>query len=273
MGYILSLLRAATPTGEGEAAEGEENGDENAEDGEAPEEDAEPPAPPSPEPMAAPMTPPKPEFHLFMSNTHIPDEMGNFPTMYFLKPQAGMVVEEEEIDKIIDFGLLSEGPQLCELEVLLNQLYIPMLQHTDSGVGDSFTGLGVQTNEMLSNLHKFSSQVSHAIQQLTGDIHLNIPNISLENLDKASEDYDVVNLLESALAEWTAVLSSAIQRETEKVTAPEKGPLAEINYWRDRNAALSSLYEQLNLPNVRRMLSVVEVGSSDTNLLAAFKSQ
>lgn len=34
------------------------------------------------------------------------------------------------------------------------------------------------------------------------------------------------------------------------------GPLAEIDYWRERNAALSALYEQLKAPNIQRFLDL-----------------
>ena len=85
-------------------------------------------------------------------------------------------------------------------------------------------------NELVSNVGKFSSQVSHAVQQLTGGTQLNIPQMVIESVEKAAEDYDLINQLESAIAEWTAVLASAIQRETEKVTTG-RGPLAEIDFW------------------------------------------
>lgn len=55
------------------------------------------------------------------------------------------------------------------------------------------------------------------------------------------------------MAEWTQVLSAAIRSELEKVADPG-GPLVEIEFWRARSAALSSLHEQLQLPNVRKML-------------------
>ncbi len=58
-----------------------------------------------------------------------------------------------------------------------------------------------------------------------------------------------------------------------RVRAPCAGPLAEIDFWRERNAVLSSLYEQLNLPSVRRMCLVVEHGSGDQNLLTSFRTQ
>ena len=34
------------------------------------------------------------------------------------------------------------------------------------------------------------------------------------------------------------------------------GPLAEIDFWRERNAALSALVEQLKLPKVQHMLEI-----------------
>ncbi len=48
---------------------------------------------------------------------------------------------------------------------------------------------------------------------------------------------------------------------------------AEIEFWRVRNAAFSSLYEQLNLPSVKKYVAVLEAGSADQNLLTSFKAQ
>jgi hypothetical protein len=54
----------------------------------------------------------------------------------------------------------------------------------------------------------FGAQVTHTLQQLTGDITLNIPDVQIESVEKAVEDYDVVVALENAVQEWTGVLSS-----------------------------------------------------------------
>ena len=48
------------------------------------------------------------------------------------------------------------------------------------------------------------------------------------------------------------------------------GPLAEIDFWRERNAALSALSEQLKLPTVTKMLDVL-AQKPDTSALANFK--
>ncbi len=67
------------------------------------------------------------------------------------------------------------------------------------------------------------------------------------------QDEDTLPALELAMSEWTAALASAMQAESEKQPVGS-GPLAEIEFWRKRNAVLSGLYEQLNLPAVRKMV-------------------
>ena len=48
------------------------------------------------------------------------------------------------------------------------------------------------------------------------------------------------------------------------------GPLAEIDFWRERNAALSALSEQLKLPVVVKMLHIL-THKPDTAALSNFK--
>lgn len=50
------------------------------------------------------------------------------------------------------------------------------------------------------------------------------------------------------------------------VTSQGNGPLAEIEFWRERNATLSALHEQTKLPIVRRVLDVIK--ESDSMLAA-----
>lgn len=46
------------------------------------------------------------------------------------------------------------------------------------------------------------------------------------------------------------------------VTSQGYGPLAEIEFWRERNATLSALYEQTKLPIVRKVLDVIKESES-----------
>ena len=100
--------------------------------------------------------------------------------------------------------------------------------------------------EFVGNLQKFEQQLSHCLQQLTGDTRLNVPAITVDDPQAfADEKPDLVLQLEAAVEEWTPAIAAAVQAQEGK-TKVGRGPLAEIEFWRARNAALSSLYEQLN---------------------------
>lgn len=45
---------------------------------------------------------------------------------------------------------------------------------------------------------------------------------------------------------WQVQLSKALEVQQQKIPQGH-GPLAEIDYWRERNASLSALYEQLKV--------------------------
>ncbi|TYZ50849.1 hypothetical protein PybrP1_008863 [[Pythium] brassicae (nom. inval.)] len=123
-------------------------------------------------------------------------------------------------------------------------------------------------NEFKSNLVKFASQISNAIQQIQGDIHLNIPDVSMGKPEAHLDDYELINTLEQALEEWSKSVASVVDQEARK-TPKRKGPLAEIEFWRERNATLSTIYEQINMASVQKMLKLLEL--VETSMLLTFK--
>ena len=87
----------------------------------------------------------------------------------------------------LDLGMLGEGPSLRMLEQTLSHVFMPMLvQMTGGGEADHrgaadagggggtlmAPGTGQRHRELLGNMQKFLSQVSHALQQLNGDVAL-----------------------------------------------------------------------------------------------------
>ena len=101
-------------------------------------------------------------------------------------------------------------------------------------------------------------EVRHSILQFQGDVHLNIPDIDITDPEAIVEEYDIVSTLESAMEEWSKLVANVVEQETSK-RPKGKGPLAEIDFWRQRNAALSALYEQINMQKVQNMLKVLQL--------------
>jgi len=86
----------------------------------------------------------------------------------------------------------------------------------------------------------------------------------------AAGDSRLIAQLEVALEDWTPAIAATLDAQTAKRPIG-RGPLAEIDFWRARAAALSTLCEQLQTPNSRRMVEVLE--RCDSQLLPAFHTQ
>lgn len=85
-----------------------------------------------------------------------------------------------------------------------------------------------------------------------------IPDVSLaEDPAEIARDAGVVSILEEAMEDWGKLISTTVDEQLKK-TPQGMGPLAEIDFWKERNSGLSSLYEQLKLPSVQKILAVLK---------------
>ncbi len=291
---------AAAAAPEDDAAAAAVEGEEGAEGEEGVEGER---APRAQTPQFVTVLVPKVISKLHVSLGLVPDELASCRSFYFVRSKPGKL-ELDELEQHVDMGMLGEGPSLRMLERTLSAVFMPMLMQISGATPEqspnvAATGakggskgrettpeppaaqqgllLGTGSNryrDLLGNMQKFLSQVSHALQQLNGDVTLPMPEvaISIDSVEKAAADSELVMTLEHYMSEWSGLLATVMQRESEKQPQGQ-GPLAEIEFWRARNAVLSSIYEQLNLPNVKKMVSVVEMGSDDRNLMASYKSQ
>ena len=117
-------------------------------------------------------------------------------------------------------------------------------------------------SELTGHLSKYASQLSNAIQQVSGSVQLQLPNIAIDNdsssLHHHAADETLVSTLESSLEHWLGVVSSVMDGEAKKKPLGPS-PMAEITFWRDRHAVLSGLYEQLHTQTVQNMIAVMEI--------------
>ena len=215
---------------------------------EAPTEEA---AAPEPAPEPAPASkPPAPRKVILTLECRIRDFVDFAPesrVWYCVKP-ALPIRSVAEMDNKMEYGILC-GASLVMLDQVLNHVYVPLLAETNEESPE-------MSSDLINSLQKFSTQVKHAVQQIAGEIRLYMPAINIDDDVAASHDPAVVAELESAVAGWTSQIQRIVEQEMGKIPAG-KGPLAEIDFWRSRSASLSTLYEQLNLPLVKRILSML----------------
>eukprot|EP00762_Andalucia_godoyi_P000035 ANDGO_02235.mRNA.1 Dynein-1-alpha heavy chain len=236
---------------------------------------------------------------LFFTLGTLPDASSVSLISYFLRNSNAAIAtaasdeEQEAIMSVkLDRGVISNLP-LATLSTVLTEVFLPVLAApesifiTDQKAEDSKqpltlydissgqlegSGLESMRTEFLSNISKFASQMHSAVSQVTGDVRLRIPAVHIENPEVAAEDADLVMELDKAVHEWTHAISRMVESENGRKPRG-KGPLAEIEYWRERNASFSALYEQLNLPSVKKIIQVLENEKGDTSMLPGFKDQ
>ncbi|XP_070572584.1 dynein axonemal heavy chain 10-like isoform X2 [Ptychodera flava] len=248
---------------------------------------------------------------LHMCHGHLPEEVSEQDCVYFIRNTPGMVelpntLEEanDMLPKYFEFGILN-GHSLVMLEQIITQVYMPLLSFNSHKNGDGSpqqvpatprdedhaalrdedesegspefniaesANKALLRDEFLINMQKFSSHISRTIQQIEGEVRLDIPELNVDgDINELAKDEELVTQIENACLEWTQQIASAVETQLKK-TPQGNGPLAEIDFWRERNATLSALSEQLKLPTVGKMLDIVaKKEGQDQAILQSFE--
>ncbi|KAM6964967.1 dynein axonemal heavy chain 10 [Aplochiton taeniatus] len=221
----------------------------------------------------------------------VPEQFIKSNILYFLRNTKESIVEPVDMKeandlmpKRLELGMLN-GHSLLMLRDVLNHVYIPMLsvnqlKITDGGYQqeavdpqDKEAGGDVQEavdkrpvesrgvlmirDELLNGTHKYLGHIDRTLQQLEGEIKLHVPELDLTpEVEVLRASAEVVEKLERCVMNWQTQITIVIEEQLKK--KPQvPGPMAEIDFWRERAAILSALNEQLKLPVVKKILEVM----------------
>uniref|UniRef100_H0WZ39 Dynein heavy chain tail domain-containing protein n=1 Tax=Otolemur garnettii TaxID=30611 RepID=H0WZ39_OTOGA len=130
------------------------------------------------------------------------------------------------------------------------------------GMPGEYHSIQLIRDEFLMSIQKFVNGIQRTMQQLEGEIKLEMPTISVEGeVSDLAADPEALEILEQCVINWLNQISAAVEEQLKK-TPQGRGPLAEIEFWRERNATLSALHEQTKLPIVRKVLDVIKEAES-----------
>ena len=106
-------------------------------------------------------------------------------------------------------------------------------------------------DEFLINMQKFASSITRTIQQIEGDVRLEVPDLPLsDNIDDNLRNLTLKSQLDTVCRAWFEQVNDAMTATKNKVPRGN-GPLAEIDHWRECSASYSALFEQLKQPKVQ----------------------
>ncbi|NXY44917.1 DYH10 protein, partial [Ceuthmochares aereus] len=94
-------------------------------------------------------------------------------------------------------------------------------------------------------------------------INLEMPTINLKGeVTVLAAVPEVVKALESSAMTWQKSISTALEEQLKKVPQGN-GPLAEVNFWCEINDTLTVLTEQTKLPEVQKVLKILQEAESE----------
>ncbi|NXL71450.1 DYH10 protein, partial [Leptocoma aspasia] len=93
-------------------------------------------------------------------------------------------------------------------------------------------------------------------------LKLEMPTVNLDReVSVLATVPGVVQSLKSCAVTWQKLISRVLEEQLKKVPQ-DNGPLAEINLWRENNATLRALTEQIKLPEVQKVLEILQEAES-----------
>ncbi|XP_010134250.1 PREDICTED: dynein heavy chain 10, axonemal, partial [Buceros rhinoceros silvestris] len=218
----------------------------------------------------------------------IPEDFVSDLTVYFLRDATERVTElndlaeaNEVLPEVIKFGVLT-GDALLMLKNAASQQAGETSFHPDSENTDfekrslpdtELTekkeqpveyGNVQMRNEIQINRQKFLSVAHRLSSKLKArNIKLEMPTINLDGeVTVLAAIPEVVKALESCAVTWQKLISAALEEQLKKVPQGN-GPLAEVDFWRERNDTLSALTEQIKLPEVQKVLEILQEAKSE----------
>lgn len=130
-------------------------------------------------------------------------------------------------------------------------------------------------DEFLITMQKFVQHIDLTIRQIEGEVRLEVPadlEISTEFIDRTArrakkcelpddvkfleEDDALVSVLEGLVYGWEGQISEAIEVQNRRMPK-DNGPIAEIDYWKERNISLSGVFEQTKEEKIRKILAIL----------------
>ncbi|GBG33121.1 Dynein heavy chain 5, axonemal [Hondaea fermentalgiana] len=179
---------------------------------------------------------------------------------YFLR--LGPIDKEQSSCNNLVHGELGDDP-LKSLELSLSRLYQPLCESRASwGQADE-----EQTREFLDACNKVSAELKESIKSLYGGLELRKPDKRFEidgagrNLaQRTKDDQELVDHFEGLLEEWCDQIETYLEStsaDSYESSAPDAGPMTELEAWKRRMQRLTSITEQLKTKDCKTVIAVL----------------
>uniref|UniRef100_A0A8C3NCR8 Dynein-1, subspecies f n=1 Tax=Geospiza parvula TaxID=87175 RepID=A0A8C3NCR8_GEOPR len=160
----------------------------------------------------------------------------------------------EILPRVIKSGMLTDDTLLMLKNAISQVNDDKSLKEFGVRVGE---GVDISSGAMLPVLPEQGSSFCVCFLPIE-HLKLEMPTVNLDReVAVLATVPGVVQSLKRCAVTWQKLISGVLKEQLKKV--PEgNGPLAEINLWRENNAALRALTEQMKLPEVQKVLEILQ---------------
>ncbi len=182
--------------------------------------------------------------------------------VYFIKARGVTSVTNDNVANELIYGELSSSP-LEHLQLFLNHVTLPLLNTTNTADWPD-----VMVRDITKHLDKFISQTTMVGGKMDGHTVLPVPSVAYRIVNGDGQvDRDVlkdaVHSLETIVIDWAREIRQAIQNDTDSIPMHQRGPIAEIDFWKAKQANLQAISQQLLAdPAVKVRAFLTSTGSS-----------
>lgn len=167
--------------------------------------------------------------------------------VYFLKVGPGPITEDN-IESSLYKGSMRPHDELKVLQKIISSQVLPTF------LGDP-TWPDNMKKEFLSEVHSFMAQFTESISMYEEKTMLYVPNEELEV--NAKDKKDLLARLENTLMHWTKQIKEVLSSSSSLKKWDNAGPLDEITRWSSRKENLSNIRDQLDKPQVQKIINVL----------------
>ena len=171
---------------------------------------------------------------------------------YFVKYSEKIVeLDEDNVDDHIAYGVISLADYLGSLVYEMNMNTIPKFLRDKEWPENIKKDLLEQTHKFMANLVEIESHKK-------GQTKLYIPKDNFEEDLSPNDQKDRNHRLKEVLSHWTKQIRDLINNQTNQSDSDSTGPLEEINNWFMRRNNLINIKEQLDQPDLKKVLEILE---------------
>jgi dynein heavy chain len=196
----------------------------------------------------------------------VPEKTPKGSLFYLVKLRKGAITETN-IGKEIVYGEVMGDP-IEYIATLTQKIYHPMISSKKTAKMWSET----IAKEVRDRFDVFVANVQITQGHVQGVTCLPLPDesnfqsdtsFSMDSIDSHSQ----IHALESAIITWTKQIKNVLKQDPENmfVQQVDPGPMAEVEFWKNKAANLNGIFDQLQSEKVRRVLTILDKSKSTYN--------